>query len=361
MADLEHPWPMVSVAFLVYNRRDLLRESLEQMLYRSDYDRSRLEVIVVDNASTDGSAAMVADEFPDVQLIIRDDNAGVSAWNDGFAVASGDFVLALDDDCYLPTSGLRSAVAAAQEHGADLVSFAVVSSHDRQYRFTEEYRTGLLSFWGCAVLMRRAVLEALGGYDPEIFVWANELEFMLRFFDRGFRHLHCPEIEAIHLKAPNPWVKSWPEREARINARHFGYIAAKLLAPGDAAAVLIALVLRTLGDGAVLDRVAFKALPDLFAGFALGLRRRRAVGNRELSRVYRRNFHSFSIPWWWSSPRAVMETLRGELARRVLGSRVGAPTIAQRRTQYVSARPRFYPTSRSVLEFAGPGGRREGA
>ena len=99
--------PTVTIVFVVFNRRDELRESLTRMLAQSEYDRDRVDVIVVDNASTDGSAAMVREEFPQVQVIVRDENIGASAWNDGFAVARGDFVLILDDDCYLPSGRAR--------------------------------------------------------------------------------------------------------------------------------------------------------------------------------------------------------------------------------------------------------------
>src|SRR3954467_7669703 len=120
--------PSVTIAIVVYNRRDALREVLRRMLTESDYDPDRVDVVVVDNASADGSAAMVREEFPAVRVIERPENIGAPAWNDGFAVARGDYVLILDDDCYLPPDGLRRAVAAAEEHAADLVSFRVVST-----------------------------------------------------------------------------------------------------------------------------------------------------------------------------------------------------------------------------------------
>src|SRR5215212_701428 len=116
-------WPTVTIVFLVYNRREELRRSLREMTERADYPGDRLDVIVVDNASEDGSAEMVRSEFPDVRLVRRERNVGVSGWNDGFAAARGDWVLALDDDCYLPPDGLGRALAAASEHRADLVSF----------------------------------------------------------------------------------------------------------------------------------------------------------------------------------------------------------------------------------------------
>jgi GT2 family glycosyltransferase len=329
--------PSVSIVFLVYNRREELRESLQRMLSDSDYDRERVDVIVVDNASTDGSRAMVAEEFPEVQLIVREENAGVSGWNDGFSAARGAYVLALDDDCYLPPGGLTQAMAAAEDTDADLVSFAVTRPDDPDYRFNEGYRTGLLSFWGCAVLMRRSVLERLHGYDPDIFVWANELEFMLRFFDAGFRHLHLPEVVAVHMKdVTGHWTDFFSSRSYRVNARHFTYIAAKLLRPRDAVEALIARLAVHLRDAVRFDRAALKAVPHCLRGFVHGLRRRDPVANVELSHVYRRNFESFASPWWLSRPV-------GELVRRTHGP--------GRRAEYFADRSRYYPSAAATLQF----------
>jgi GT2 family glycosyltransferase len=342
--------PTVTIVFLVFNRREELRESLRRMLGDSDYPRQRVDVIVVDNASTDGAAEMVRDEFPDVRLIRREQNIGVSAWNDGFAVAGGDFVLVLDDDCYLPPDGLSRAVDAAQEHGADLVSFGV-SASEADWRFDREYRTGLLSFWGCAALMRREVLERLGGYDPRIFVWANELELMIRFFDAGFRHLHAPEIVAVPMKPTGGhWREYLRSRAYRINARHFAYIAGKLLHRRDAAEALVAIVTGVVRDTLRTEPRAAAALWPALRGFADGLRHRTPVSNPVVSRIYRHNFHSFASPWWLS--RTLPELLLGlprELTAAAL--RRPRPRDTARRERYMQERARFYPTAAATLEL----------
>ena len=340
--------PTVSIVFLVFNRCAELRTSLRQMLVEADYEPGLLEVVVVDNASTDGSAAMVRDEFPQVRLIERSVNCGVSGWNDGFAVATGDWVLALDDDCYLPGTGLRDAIAAAEDHGADLVSFGVRTPDDEDYRFNEKDRTGLLSFWGCAVLMRRDVLGRLTGYDPEICVWANELEFMMRFFDEGFRHLHLPEVVAVHMKdVSGTWADYIGSRGYRINTRHFAYIAGKLLRPRDALEAFVALLVGCVRDGVRVKREAFTALTDCVAGFANGLRHRAPVRRAEVSTTYRRNFHSFQSPWWIS--RQPGEIARGA-ARRVTG-RPPLPPSSGRRVEYFAERARYYPDRAETLEI----------
>jgi GT2 family glycosyltransferase len=337
-AETSGAWPSVTVVFLAYNRRDDLRLSLGKTLTELDYPGDLIDVIVVDNASSDGTAEMVEGEFPGVRLIRRAFNCGVSGFNDGFAAATGDYVLALDDDCHLPPEGLRRAVAEARREEADLVSFAVTSSRESTHRFDrDEYLTGLFSFWGCAVLMRRAILDDLGGYDPEIFVWANELEFTMRFFDSGFRHLHLPEVVAIHARVPDAWRPGapFPERSFRLNARNWGYIAAKLLRPRDAVEALVALLVKHVRDGVKLHRAAFRGIPDTLRGFAHGLRHRAPV-RHEVSRTYRRNFETFASPWWTS--RTPVRIVRDAVFRRPAGS--GYPG---RRDAWLSKRARFYP------------------
>jgi GT2 family glycosyltransferase len=338
-------WPTVSVVFLAYNRRDELRHSLKKTLEELDYDGDRLETIVVDNASTDGTSEMLASEFPNVDVIRRSWNCGVSGFNDGFAAATGDYVLALDDDAWLPPDGLRRAVDETGRHRADLVSFGVESAEEGGYRFDlDEYRTGLFSFWGCAVLARREVLRSLVGYDPEIFVWGNELEFMLRFFDHGFRHLYLPKVVALHAKPPGEWRGGpFPERAYRVNTRNFGYIAAKLLSRRDAAEALMALLAQNVVAGVRTDTSVRKALVETVRGFRHGLRHRQPV-RREVSRAYRQNFETFSSPWWVSrSPsRIARDAIRPGRAER--GDR-------GRREQWLAERARFYPTRGGVLEF----------
>jgi GT2 family glycosyltransferase len=337
-------WPTVTVVFLAFNRREELRESLRRTLRENDYPADRTDVIVVDNASADGTSEMVRQEFPAVQLITRNENIGVSGWNDGFAVATGEWVLALDDDCYLPPQGLREAVSGVRDHSADLASFGVTSSHDYTHRFDHEYRTGLLTFWGCAVLVRREALEKLTGYDPEIFVWANELEFMLRFFDSGYRHLHLPETIAIHAKEPGIWQEgSIPERPYRINAHNFAYVAAKFLRPREAVETFIALLARNARDALRSDRVAWKAVPDTFSGFAHGLRHRRPVAP-EISRYYRRNFETFAAPWALSrTPATMVRDALTPASRRAASS--------ARRAGYFEQRADAYPDTARVLGF----------
>jgi GT2 family glycosyltransferase len=335
LAEREH-WPTVTVVVLVYNRKEELRETLQRM-QSCDYNSELLDIVVVDNASSDGSSTMVTEEFPEVRVIRREENAGTSGWNDGFAIAKSDWVLALDDDCYLDGDGLKRAIAAAEEREADLVSFEIGSSFDPDFKFNDVYATGLLSFWGCAVLMRREVIERLGGFDPEIFVWAHELEFMLRFYDAGFRHLHLPEVRAIHMKdVSGRWIDYYSDYSYLVNARHFTYVAAKHLRARDAFEALIARLATHVREGMRIDRFALKAIGPSLRGFAHGWRHRSPVRNKEISRIYRRNFETFASPWWMARPVS-------EIARRHPGP--------GRRERYFTERRQYYPDTAATLDF----------
>ena len=335
--------PSVTVVILSWNRRDELRTNLRKTLFESEYDSDLVNVVVVDNASEDGSVEMVRDEFPQVRLIERDFNCGVSGINDGFAVADGDLVLGLDDDCYLPPDGLSRAVAAMSERGADLVSFGVTTPFQEGYRFDHRYRTGLLTYWGCAVLMRREVVERLRGYDPGIFVWANELEFMLRFFDAGFRHLHLPEVVAVHIKDVSgiSWRERIGTRGHLLNSEHFAYTAAKRLHARDAIGVCVALLAIDLRDSVRIKRAALRAVPAAARGLARGLRARDPVRSARLSRTYRLNFHSWASPWWISRRPAEF------LPRRA------RPKPRGRIDEYFAERARYYPDEAATLDFRG--------
>ena len=88
--------PDLSVVIVSYNTRDLLRNCL---LALRNSDGLRLEIIVVDNASSDGSAAMVRDDFPEINLLAQTMNTWYCGGNNiGIAAASADYVLLLNPD-----------------------------------------------------------------------------------------------------------------------------------------------------------------------------------------------------------------------------------------------------------------------
>jgi GT2 family glycosyltransferase len=330
--------PAVTVAILAFNRRDELAETLRALRDRLDYPADRLDVIVVDNASSDGTPEMVRGDFPDVRLIVTDANVGVSAWNRALEVAEGDYVLLLDDDCYVEGAALRDAVGAAREHDADLVSFYVRSPGEHR-DFSADITTGLLSFWGCSALLSRRAVQRLGGFDPEIFIWGHEVEFTARLLDAGLTHLYLPAVTSLHQKVP---ASEFALRGWRFNARNHAYIAAKLLRPVDALLGLVNFAGFILAEG-LHHRERLVALGDVVQGALAGARRRSPV-RPAVSRTYRRNFVAFAGPLlYFRGPVSRWRTRADpDAAGRYTQSRLAA---------YYAARPRFYPRGSGVLRL----------
>jgi GT2 family glycosyltransferase len=285
-------WPRVSVVVLAYNRRELLAETLAKVRDELRYPSGRLEVIVIDNASRDGTDQMVIADFPEATLIRSETNVGISGWNLGFAQGHGDYFLVLDDDCYLSGESLRMAVSVAVSHHADLVSFIARSTRDPAHVFNDEYNPGLLSFWGCAALISRRAVEFLNGFDPGIFIWAHELEFTMRLLDRGLRHLFLPQVEAYHMVAP---ATRLTPRFYRQNTRNLGYIASKLLHAQHLIPVLVNLATSAFLHSLKDLRMAGSLL-TLIRGTRDGFKLRSPVRS-EISALYRYHFIDFVSPF----------------------------------------------------------------
>ncbi len=333
-------WPLVTVNILAFNRREELRRTLETVLGDLEYPAHRLDIVVVDNASDDGTADMVRERFPSVDLVVNPENVGVAGWNAGFARGRGELFLVLDDDCYIRGDALKRAVLGAREARADLVSFSVRSDVDATYYFNEDYHCGLLAFWGCAALISRRGVELTGGFDPNIFIWAHEAEFVARLLDGGLRHLYLPEVTAVHLKAPAQGPGS--VYSMRLNTRNFAYIAGRLLRRRHALQAAANLLLRGVLI-AIRRPAAARALPDVAEGLWAGLRHRQPV-RAQVSAAYRENFIEFVNPLQFArGPREIWRR-RGDHA-------AGSADLNRRRRRFWSEHERFYPPRAATLEL----------
>ena len=135
-----------------------------------DYPKDRLEIIVCDNASTDGTSEMLRNEFPAVKHLKMPTNIGTSAWNLGFANGKGKYFLLLDDDAHVEGKTLKKAVEFMEDNeNVGILSFNVIDPGTR-YSYTMHLPFGIFSFWGCDVVIRTDLVKAIGGFDPNIFI-----------------------------------------------------------------------------------------------------------------------------------------------------------------------------------------------
>src|SRR5881398_1905021 len=122
-----------SISILNYQRRDAHRRGLAAA---RDQRYGPLEIIAVDNASTDGSVEMVRDEFPDVRLVRLPENVGAAGRNAGVAAAKGDVVFTLDNDVLFttPDDVSRALAVFARHPRAAVVNFMIVDAAGRLSR-----------------------------------------------------------------------------------------------------------------------------------------------------------------------------------------------------------------------------------
>ena len=199
--------PLVSVVLLCWNRRDDVHEVLGRIRELSYAQR---EVIVVDNASGDGTAEMVEIDFPEVRLLRMSDNLGIAGYNAGFAAARGEYLVVLDDDSFPAPDALARMVEAFESDSAlGVVAFDVrnattygkpaTSGRQAERPGAPRYQ---MSFNGAGFGIRRELFQRIGWYPAEFFLYWNEQDTAFRVLAAGYRIETFPGIVAYHKFSP---------------------------------------------------------------------------------------------------------------------------------------------------------------
>ncbi len=195
----------IAVVITNFNRCDDLRQALLS-IRRQDYPAA--EILVVDNASQDSSREMVTDEFPEVVLIQSDENLGMSGYSLGFTRASSELLFQMDNDSLIPDTTVLGEVARRFEYGPE--NLAVVACRVEEWRpeiddveefRAREQRRGPINtggFHSGGVGFRKALLDEVGYYHREIFLYGSELFLQMKLLAKGFTIAYFPEILMLH-------------------------------------------------------------------------------------------------------------------------------------------------------------------
>ena len=197
--------PLVSINILSYNRKDELRFTLTKV-FEQDY--KNIEVIVVDNASADGTQQMIKSEFPNVNLIELKENIGIAGWNYGFKVAKGEYVLVFDDDAYPEKNAVQLVVNNFQSlpnHGA--IAFNVNNVYKNNViipfghgwvpkRLDDDLEWSLVL--GCAFAIRKSLFVD-DMFALKYFIFFHELAVVLQIFRKGYLIKYSNDIVAYHI------------------------------------------------------------------------------------------------------------------------------------------------------------------
>jgi hypothetical protein len=204
--------PLVSIVMLCWNRLADVRESLSRIRL---IEYGELEVIVVDNGSTDGTPEMVETEFPEVRLLRMEKNIGIAGYNQGFEVARGEYLVIIDDDSFPAPNSIDRMVKRFERdpllgviafdvrnfyHYDEVASFEeAVSSTESSAAISDHY---YMSFNGAGVGIRSDLFRQVGYYPEEFFLYNNEMDSAFRIWDAGYRIEFHSDIIAYHKHSP---------------------------------------------------------------------------------------------------------------------------------------------------------------
>ena len=263
---------MLSVVIVTFNCRDLALACLRTL----DAERPdvRLEAILVDNASADGTLAAVRREFPWVTPVDAGGNVGFArASNIGLSRTQGKHVLLLNPDTLLSRGTLGSCLRALDARPeVGMLGCQLVQPNGRlDHACKRGFPTPLASLWyllgltrlrprsrrfarytaghiapdetsvvdaicGAFMLLRREALEAVGPLDERFWMYGEDLDWCLRFWKAGWPVLYWPEAKVEHLKGgSSTGARSWKVKYAfhhamwTFFAKHYGQASSSLV------------------------------------------------------------------------------------------------------------------------------------
>jgi GT2 family glycosyltransferase len=215
--------PRVSVVVVTYNGLKYLAPCLQSLRHQS-LPRDAYEVVVVDNASTDGSAEAIRANHPWVRLVAQVSNSGFAGGcNAGIRHSQGQYIALLNNDAIASPNWLERLLAAGEEdhriggvatkirfdHDPTILNSAglVLSwngyGEDRGFRAPDrgQFDEATEVFGGCGagVLLNRDMLSDVGLFDESLFMYYEDLDLAWRARLRGWRFVYEPAAEIRHV------------------------------------------------------------------------------------------------------------------------------------------------------------------
>lgn len=217
--------PSVAVVIPTHNNLSLLLECLESVR-GLDYPREQIQVIVVDNASTDQTLAVLATRHPHVMVIGLDHNTGFApACNRGADEAESEYVAFLNNDAVADPGWIRAMLSALEAGGEGTVCAAstILSRDGDEVEFDgaasnlfgagrptsvwgwpdlpaqPSTGTPLLFASGGAMLIRRDIFLEVGGFDPAYFAYFEDVDLGWRLWTLGYRVVYAADAKVRHI------------------------------------------------------------------------------------------------------------------------------------------------------------------
>jgi len=309
----------LSIIIVSWNAKDYLIKCLKSL--DPELEGIESEIIVVDNASSDGSADAVQDQYPEVKLIRNDQNLGFAKANNiGINQSKGEYVCLMNSDIvvlkdcirrlleYMDSNQQIGVLGPKTLNGDGTLqrscfslpsvwnSFCRVLALDSIFPWTRIFGSRLMTYWGhdeirnvealngCFLVVRRKALDEVGLLDEGFFIYGEDLDWCKRFGDGGWGVVFYPFASAVHFggassaNAPIKFYIEMNKADLQYWHKHKGF-------PGELTYFIILLLhhtLRILGYAPLVllnstrEKSAFKLkrsvelLRWLFSGHSFG-------------------------------------------------------------------------------------------
>ncbi|MEZ4769730.1 MAG: glycosyltransferase family 2 protein [Caldilineales bacterium] len=227
------PAPIASVIIPSYNGKHLLATCLPA-LRQQTYPADRFEIIVVDDASSDGTADFLAANFPQVRVVALERNSGfIAACNAGVAAARGAVLVLLNNDTEAEPGWLEALITALEENpqaGSAASKMLLFDRRDHLHTAGDmmgvdgiprnrgvweqdegQYDDQRQVFGACggAAAYRRQAWEQAGGFDPALFMYMEDVDLAWRLQLLGWQAVYAPE-RASTTRSARPAAVCWP-------------------------------------------------------------------------------------------------------------------------------------------------------
>jgi hypothetical protein len=225
----------LSIIIISYNTKDLLNQCLSSLTVQPS-DHSTIEIIVVDNASVDGSAELVKQKYPQVHLLQNNTNIGFGPANNlAAAKATGEYVLFLNSDTSLKKNALSQLLTQLSKDQPDIASCKLINpdgslqpqggalpnllnlklwmlnldhvpllkqlippyqNHQPSY-FSSKQHPGWVA--GTAMVVKRSVFKQLNGFDKNMFMYAEDIDLCWRAIKHNYQITYWPKPHITHV------------------------------------------------------------------------------------------------------------------------------------------------------------------
>jgi GT2 family glycosyltransferase len=224
-----------SIVILSYNSREDLEECIPSLMSQTYQD---FEIIVVDNASTDGSEEFIRTNYPMIKVVQTGKNLGYPAGNNaGFEVAEGEYIAVVNPDTVADPQWLAELIKPLERdhtiaattskiliyYQKDRINTCANTSHLTGLTFCRGLNKSVDEFnnfqavgavSGCSFAIRRDVLKYINGFDPDFFLYMEDADLSWRIRFAGGKILYVPESIIYHKfnLSIAPWKEFYLER-----------------------------------------------------------------------------------------------------------------------------------------------------